>query len=620
MMLFDLARKNLQRNFSSYFLYIASMVFSIVIYFTFVTLKYNDDIEKMTGTSQKISSIMSGSAVVLLFFIVVFIAYSNSFFMKKRKKEVALYSLLGVRKQQIGFMLFFENLFIGIVSLIAGIGIGFLMSKVLLTILIRLMGYSLTAGFTFSMPAVINTIIVFSILFLFTSLQGYRVIYQFKLIDLFHAEKQGEAMPKASIISAIIGTASIATGYYFALADIMTSTAWRIIGIAMPIVIIGLTIFGTYLLFHSVSVFLLQAMKKIHRYAWKNLNLITTSQLLYRIRGNAKSLTVIAVLSATTITAGGAVFGLYYNISKTTTTSTPITFMWKGEALDVPEVDYHNTLTLKDVTLTNADAEYNYMFMSLSDYNKLAVQQGKQEMASIKEGQSVLLDPFFDERFSNKVKGETYTTADTQLQVAEQYEYGVTNIGTTGNIMIVADSTFETLQGEAILTQMYQVKEEADQLQISRDLEKRITEQQQAFTSHPADFEQSMSGAGAMLFVGSFLGLVFLTATGSIIYFKVISEAEADKDKYTILYKIGVNDQQMLKTIATQVAIIFGAPLIVGITHASVALLGFSNLLGMSITKPVLLWMAAYTLIYVLYYIFTTRAFYKIVKNARRNI
>ena len=565
---------------------------------------------------------MSASSVILLFFIVVFIAYSNSFFMKKRKKEVALYSLLGVRKQQIGLMLFFENLFIGLVSLVAGIAIVFLMSKVLLTILVRLMGYSLTAGFVFSSEAVINTVIVFLILFIFTSLQGYRVIYQFKLIDLFHAEKQGEAMPRASVLSAIIGVLSVSASYYLALEDIMTSMWWRILSIAMPIVIIGLTVFGTYLLFHSVSVFVLQAMKKMHSFSWRGLNLITTSQLLYRIRGNAKSLTVIAVLSATTITAGGAVFGLYYNIDKSINENTPVTFMWEGEPLEVPQVSTHHTLATKLVTFTHNESERQYerqyQVLPLDTYNELAQEQVKAKITTMATNEGVLLDPYYDERFSDKLTGADFT-ANVPLHLTSQETYAVTNMMTTGPMIIVNEQTYEALEGEATTYQAYTLQDGADGLAISRELDSQLTEAQQDFTSQPAAYEDIMSAMGAMLFVGSFLGLVFLTATGSIIYFKIVSEAEADKDKYTILYKIGVNDAQMLKTISAQVGIIFGAPLAAGLLHATFALLGFSNLLGMSITKPVLVWMAAYIAIYGLYYIFTTRAFYKIVKNARGN-
>jgi len=375
MTLFSLARKNIQRNLSNYFLYIASMVFSIVIYFTFVTLKYNDDILASQQFSRQIKGLMSGSSVVLLFFIVIFMAYSNSFFMKKRKKEVALYSLLGVRKQKIGLMLFFENLVIGFVSLVLGIVLGFFMSQGLLMILVRLMGFEVVGSLTFSPEALVNTTCIFALLFLFTSLQGYRVIYQFKLIDLFHAEKQGEKIPRASLIAAILGTALLAFGYYTASADIFTSKIWRFFTIlGTPLMVIGMTIAGTYLLFHSVSVFVLTALKKATSWSWKGLNLIGVSQLLYRIRANAKSLSIIAILSATTITAGGGVFGMYYNAEASVRHALPNTFMWKGDTVKFSQEDvlYNESLSVKKLRVDNEFSFFEYTLLKESDYNRLA--------------------------------------------------------------------------------------------------------------------------------------------------------------------------------------------------------------------------------------------------------
>ena len=130
-------------------------------------------------------------------------------------------SLLGVRNSQIGFMLFFENLLLGLVSLVMGVVLGFLCSKGFMTILIHLMGYDVIAPFTFWDQRLLNTAIVFLIIFLVTSFQGYRLIYQFKLIDLFHASKKGEAAPKPSMIVAILGVLLIAIGYWLAMQDLL---------------------------------------------------------------------------------------------------------------------------------------------------------------------------------------------------------------------------------------------------------------------------------------------------------------------------------------------------------------------------------------------------------------
>ncbi len=620
MTLFSLARKNIQRNLSNYFLYIASMVFSIVIYFTFVTLKYNDDLSSLKQFSQQIKGLMSASSVVLLFFIVIFMAYSNSFFMKKRKKEVALYSLLGVRKQKIGLMLFFENLVIGLVSLVLGIVLGFFMSQGLLMILVRLMGYEVVGNLTFSSEALINTTGIFALLFLFTSLQGYRVIYQFKLIDLFHAEKQGEKIPRASLLVAILGTALIAFGYYTASEDIFTSKIWRFFTVlGTPLMVIGVTIAGTYLLFHSVSVFVLTALKKAISWSWKGLNLIGVSQLLYRIRANAKSLTIIAILSATTITAGGGVFGMYYNTEASVRQMLPNTFMWKGDTVQFSQEDvlYNESLSVKNLRVDNEFSFFEYTLLKESDYNHLAKLQEKDEELHIADGSTVLLDASFDERFSHDFMGEEFKLENGEsFHVDKMYKESVLNFLPAGTVLVVNDKEFAATNAEDIKMQVVGMDNDLKQQAISKEIYIQLsTEQQEGFSSVPQSYEDSLATVGSLLFVGSFLGLVFLAATGSIIYFKILTEAEEDKSKYAILNKIGVNKKQILKTVAGQVAVIFSAPLVVGIAHSAFALLAFSQLFSMDITKPVILWMIAYSAIYGIYYIFTVRSFYKIVRQ-----
>ncbi|MGY3188656.1 FtsX-like permease family protein [Lysinibacillus sp. TE18511] len=620
MTLFSLARKNIQRNLSNYFLYIASMVFSIVIYFTFVTLKYNDDLSALKQSSQQIKGLMSASSVVLLFFIVIFMAYSNSFFMKKRKKEVALYSLLGVRKQKIGLMLFFENLVIGLVSLVLGIILGFFMSQGLLMILVRLMGYEVVGSLTFSSEALVNTTGIFTLLFLFTSLQGYRVIYQFKLIDLFHAEKQGEQIPRASLLVALLGTALIAFGYYTASLDIFTSKIWRFFTVlGTPLMVIGVTIAGTYLLFHSVSVFVLMTLKKATSWSWKGLNLIGVSQLLYRIRANAKSLSIIAILSATTITAGGGVFGMYYNAEATVRQMLPNTFMWKGDTVKFSQEDvlYNESLAVKNLRVDNEFSFFEYTLLQESDYNRLAKLQGKDEELHIADGSTVLLDASFDERFSHDFTGEEFKLENGEsFHVAKMYTESVLNFMPAGTVLVVNDKVFAATNAEAVKMQVVGMDNDLKQQAISQEIYNQLSsEQQEGFSSVPQSYEDSLATVGSLLFVGSFLGLVFLAATGSIIYFKVLTEAEEDQSKYAILNKIGVNKKQILKTVAGQVAVIFSAPLVVGIAHSAFALLAFSQLFSMDITKPVVLWMIAYSAIYGIYYIFTVRSFYKIVRQ-----
>lgn len=612
MTLFDLALKNIRRNMKNYSLYIGSTVFSILIYFTFATLKYSGDIGGMAEASKQIQAVMGASAFVLMVFVAIFIVYSNSFFMKKRKKEVALYSLLGVRKKSIGFLLFFENMVIGLVSLIIGVVLGFLLSRGLLSILLKLMGMEVVAGFTFSMDALINTCLVFFVIFLFTSLLGYRIIYRFKLIDLFHAEKKGEEIPRVRVITAIAGVASLAAAYYIALQDVLESEVWRLLGIGTPLAVIALTVLGSYLLFDSVLVYVLSVLKRNPRWAWKGLNLMTASQLLYRIRGNAKTLTIITVLSATTITAGGAVFGVYYNAEKDVQKMTPYTFMWEGQKQDIDPaiVESQTSFNSKLLRLPYDETEMEYAVIDESTFDELAKNLEWTDIQKLHRDEVFAIDGFYDERWSDKL--ESVTINDTDYPVAHFYEQAPFNTGTLGSTAIVVpDELYGDIQSEEKLVQAVQVSD----YKKRADLSDKLAAATDNFSSRTADYKAVVESSGALLFVGSFLGLVFLVATGSIIFFKMMTEAEEDKSKYAVLHKIGVSNADMKKTIRGQIGIIFAVPLALGLIHGGVALASVSNLLSMNFLVPVIIWMAAYTLIYGIYYFATVRSFNKTIRR-----
>ena len=611
MTLFDLALKNIHRNMKSYSLYIGSTVFSILIYFTFATLKYSEDISGMAETSKQIKGVMSGSAFVLMIFVAVFILYSNSYFMKKRKKEVALYSLLGVRKKSIGYLLFFENMVIGLLSLVVGVVLGFLLSRALLTILLKLMGLDIVAGFAFSMDALMNTGIVFIIIFLFTSLMGYRIIYQFKLIDLFHAEKKGEEVPKARVLTAIAGVSALAAAYYIALEDFLESKVWDMLGLATPIAIIGLTVIGSFLLFHSVLVYVLSVLKGNPRWAWRGLHMMTTSQLLYRIRGNAKTLTIITVLSATTITSGGAVFGVYYNAEKSVQEYSPYTFMWEGEKQDINSsiIESEVSFKSKTVRIPLDSYEMEYAVIDETTFEKLAKNLAWSDIQELRQQDEVfVIDAFYDERWSEKLDLITINGAD--YPVAAFYDKALFNAGTLGGTaLVVPDKLYDEINSEEKLIQGVQVSDYKKQVAVSD----KLASTTENFSSATADYKGTIESSGALLFVGSFLGLVFLVATGSIIFFKMMTEAEEDKAKYAILHKIGVSNKDMKGTIQGQVGVIFAVPLILGIIHGSVALAAVSKLLMMDFLMPVIIWMLAYSIIYTVYYFATVRSFNKAV-------
>ncbi|WP_313804504.1 ABC transporter permease [Cytobacillus sp.] len=639
MTLFSIARKNIKKNFKNYFLYIGSMIFSIIIYFTFVSLKYDQTILETTDSSTKISSVFNGASVVLMIFVAVFIWYSNSFFTKKRKKEVGLYSLLGVRKKQIGRMLFYENFLMGIIALLIGIILGSILSKFFVTVLMKVMGYDALGNFAISPQAIVNTIIVFTLMTAITSIHGYRLIYRFKLIELFKAEQEGEKEPKASVITAMISVLLVGVGYWLALQNMLESEVWRKIGFLItPLVILVTVILGTYLLFSTLTVYLLKLLRKNKSHFWNGINLISTSQLLYRIKGNARTLTIIAVLSATTLTAVGAAYSFYYNNRSNVELANPNSMMFIAKDKNVSnqikerisldkdhKMIYHMSVPtmLVDVDISNLHSkiyldEMEYSMIDNKTFNQLAKRQNREETLSLKGNEAAVLEAGYSKDFSPKYVGATISLKvndrSENITFKELKKYNVLNLQTAGMTVVISDELFSKFASgtELVNMEVFKLKNEEDAKIVTKEVQTLLPEEAR-FSSFYADYSHGMESTGLLIFIGGFLGLVFLAATGSIIYFKQLTEATMDKDRYGILYKIGVNKKEVKKSISKQILFIFSLPLLAGIAHSIVALTALSKLMQTNLMTPVIICIGIYTCIYIAYYFLTVRNYYKII-------
>lgn len=643
MTLFKIAGKNIRKNFANYFLYFASMIFSIVIYFTFVSLKYDSTIQSASDGSQKISSAFSGAAVVLIVFVAVFIWYSNSFFTRKRKKEVGLYSLLGVRKKKIGRMLFYENFLMGVMALIIGIALGSVLSRFFVMLLMKVMGYDAVPNFTISLAAMANTFIVFMMITLITSVQGYRLIYRFKLIELFQADQEHEKEPKASILLALLSVLLIGFGYWLALQNLLTSKAWAALGFMLtPLVILVSVILGTYLLFNTLTVTLLKLSRRNKKSYWKGLNLIGISQLLYRMKGNARTLTIIAVLSATTLTAVGTSYSFYYNNQTNAALANPNSYMFIGgsEIADskadqaIRQAPGHKVLYHESISLLEVDAdtsglkqntglnEQSFTVISSQDFNRLAKLQGRNDALSLEGSEAAVLEPMHMEGISPDYVGSAITLKGKGMKETLRFkalkQYSVLNTGTVYSTIVVSDEMFAALQPKAktMAVQAYSISHQDKAKELTKQLE-GILPETAGFTSFYSDYARGMESTGLLVFMGGFLGLVFLAATGSIIYFKQLTEASSDKARYLILHKIGVKKREIRNTVAKQMMFIFGLPLAFGMMHCAVALAALSKLLMTSLAVPVVTCMGAYICIYLIYYFLTVNSYYKIVTNVK---
>ena len=324
MVLFNIARKNIEKNLKGYFLYFFSIVFTVGIYYAFKNLQYNPSIDSALSASSKASTAFDSASFIIALFAVLFIWYSNSFFIKKRKKEIGLYALLGIENKEIGLLLFFETLIIGTAALIIGIIAGIIFSKLMLMILLKLIGLNLTIAFTISFKGIFDTFILFMIIFLVIAYQSNRIIYKFKLIELFKASSVSEKGSKGSKLKATMSIILIGFGYI----NYLSVLKGMDLIIAAMVTLVAVVV-GTFLFFGSFMYFFIKKKKKNERSYYKGLNMISISQLLYRIKSNARMLSIISILSATTLTAIGVSISTYFMSSQSVDESAPFSYTLK---------------------------------------------------------------------------------------------------------------------------------------------------------------------------------------------------------------------------------------------------------------------------------------------------
>lgn len=623
--LFSLAKKNIKGNLNNYLLYFFSMVVSVLICYTFNSLLYTPEIKNAVNNME---DTMSQTSFVLVGFVAVFIGYSNAFFTKKRKKEVGLYSLLGVRKKIIARMLFFENVIIGAITLICGLVLGIILSRLFIMLLLKLVGAPVDVSFSIPMEAIMNTTITFTVITIFTSLQSYLLIYRFKLIELFQADKKGEKVPKASIVSALVSIILLVSSYW-----LMFKGAAML---SMPLVVIG-----TYLLFRSLTVYLLKRAQKNKPNYYKGINIIGTSHLLYRVKGNALMLTVIALLITAALPYIQASFSEYSITEKDAHKTAPFSYIHlsKDEAYDnqmkrviSKDID-HPIKAQLDIPIIKVKGNTSAPFqdkdnlsvnlISENGFHKMNQILKLGDIPSLSGEQAIAFKQFINQPVSDFMNHQVNFSLpmgnhSVKLNKLEKKFIGLTS-GPEPLYIVVDDAMFDSVakQVNPITYKAYKVEDEKTTKETSDILMILAGEDTQMRTFYQ-EYKKIKALTGMKIFVVSFLAIVLLVATGSVIYFKQLTEAHSDKNRYEILRKIGVNRKEVRTTIAKQTLFVFLLPLIIGILNAAMLTMSISLQYSMDIQQDIISFiyaMTTYGVIYFVYYVLTVNSYNRIVSK-----
>ena len=656
-----LAITNLKNNRKTYVPYILMAVLSVMMYYIVGGMAQGNN-----GLSKNVKMIMGYMNGLLMIFSVIFLFYTNSFLIKRRKREIGIYNILGMGKGHIAKMLAIEAVITAFISIFGGILLGIVFGKLMYLVLGKLLHYDISVKVTVEIPVLEKTFVFFMAIFVLILLYNLLQIRIVSPVELLHGSNQGEREPKTKWLLASVGAILLGTGYYIAQTtgnplDAMTKFFFAVVCVVL----------GTYGLFIAGSIAVLKMLKKNKKYYYQAKHFTAVSGMIYRMKQNAVGLANICILSTMVLIMVSTTVCLYAGMNDIINTRYPreceVTISGTNDQAEEKVQEIIVEVTRKNHTKTTNERVYHSGELTgYLDGNKMILDPDK--YYSDKTSSSVVLIPLADYNRLEE-KNETLNDGEVLLFSTQTKSYGQNEIyldDTKFNIKKELDKsqldeknndkdipiTYMIMKDEEqilnILKQTYEKSTQNDETKASlmamtyyeafdmkgsSELKKNVEQQiRTALSEQVPETFCSCSGRqinkdsfyelyGSLFFMGMYLGFMFLMVTVLIIYYKQISEGYDDKDRYKIMQQVGMDKQEVKKSIRSQVLMIFFLPLIMAIIHVAAAFKVITKLLAMFSMTNITLFIECtiatiivFAVIYCIVFMVTEREYYRIVK------
>lgn len=632
MKLSNLSLKNIRKSFKDYAIYFFTLILGISIFYVFNAIDSQTVMLDVTSNTKEIIKLMtnmlSGVSVFVSFILGFLIIYASRFLIKRRNKEFGIYLTLGMSKRKISTILFFETLFIGIISLIVGLFLGVVLSQFMSLIVANMFDANMTKfTFVFSSSACIKTIIYFAIMYLFVMVFNTINISKCKLIDLLYGSKKSEIVkmknPYLCVIVFIVSSLSLAYAYYFVTGGFQNlDTADKIF---KPI-IIGCV--ATFFIFWSLSGLILKIVMGIKKLYYKDLNTFVLRQISSKINTTVFSMTIICLMLFITICVLSASLTLknsmQANVYKLAPADIQITKLVKIDDInnysneelknlklnvmdtlkvvnpnindyfkDSIEIDIFATpdLTLNHTLGSMLDSvreKYRFLqydtkedIIKISDYNKVAKFYGNQEL-SLNDDEYIVVADFksmVEVRNIALKNNEKITIFGYNLKPKySECQSGFIEMSSqhiNAGIIIVPDHVVnDDYKTYNMLLANYKAISKDKRLQIEEEIVSDLANSNQQGLGSLSkntriDILEASTGLGALVtFIGLYLGIIFMISSTAILALKELSESSDNKERYKMLRRIGTDEKLLNRALFRQIAIFFMFPLIIAIIHS----------------------------------------------------
>ena len=654
MMLYKLSISNIKKSFKDYAIYFTTLILGVCIFYIFNSMDSQTAMLTISGRQDEIVKIL----IQLLSYVSVFVScilgfliiYASRFLIKKRNKEFGIYMTLGMSKRKISLLLLIETFLIGLISLVAGLLLGIVVSQITSIFIANLFEADMTKfTFNFSKAATIKTILYFGIIYFIVMVFNTIIISKNKLINLLQASKKQEKVrlknPILCIVLFAISVVMLGFAYYMVTLGFEELTRKSVEILILPVSLGGI---GTILFFYSVSGMILKVLSKCHKLYYNNLNTFVFKQISSKINTMVISISIICLMLFFTLCLLSSAFTITTYFNKSINKYAPADFEIVGyydneigqlnlqEFIESDDEIKNNT---KDITLVDIYNDENFTYgaslgsyeneirekyphvrystkvgiISKSDFNKLA-EIMHFEKIDIQKDEYAIVSNYEANIYKEVVKRNcTLKILDTELKPYKDVIDGFEQISANPSNMgffVVDDSLVQNkVKDRQLLIGNYSTENE----EIIESLENKIQNYKSNFDTYSDtknDIKQAAVGLSVVAtFIGLYLGIIFLISSSAILALKELSDCIDDKNKYKILRQIGAEEKDINKALFKQTLIFFMMPLSLAIIHTLFGLkfceymlktMGINNMLdGSLITFAFLL------VIYGIYFIIT---------------
>lgn len=617
--------KNLKKNIKHYALYLFSLILSIILYFSFVTLQYTHSLNN--GSSKIINQGAKIGSVFLFITIIIFLMYANHLFIKRRTREFALFELIGLTRGNILRMLAIEQITLFVSTGVIGVIVGIFGSKLLLAILIKMMHLHIHASIGFEVAALIQTILMLILAFILIMIEDAIFLKRRTILSMMKDSMKTEGV-KAKVtilecIAGILGIVMIIFGYYMS-TEMFGKFQELTMHLLTPFLILFLTVVGAYLFFRSSVSIIFKSLKKSKHGRVSITDVVFTSSIMYRMKKNAMSLTIITVISAVTVTilCFGAISKANSDFTVQSSSPQDINFTKAKTAQQFEHQlnQHHIQYTTKTYESANTKVIQNDVLKSKAGNTMQNMSISIIEDKHIKGNHATItnlqgsLSTMFNVQTNKdlKIKGKQVKTFYVNKKDSNEVLPIDTSMG--GPVLKISPENYHALKTKDQLAYHYgfNIKHHGD-LSKAETLAKKINSNVSLKNENKKEIDE---GNGILIFVTSFLGLAFLVAAGCIIYIKQMDETEDEMNNYRILRRIGFTNTDMTKGLALKIIFNFGLPLVVALLHAFFAANAFMILMGNYTLTPIFIVMIIYSLVYLIFAVISFIHSERMIKDA----